>query len=102
MLFRRFPGIQQRRLFNDAQCKVLERKIDEVVAAGERNEFSKCTVDRAPLRNKYFFGEGYTYGSQLAKRYGATGAPVVVCENVVLFVELSHFVKFKLHLKKQC
>jgi len=61
-------GIQQRRLFNDAQCKALERKIDEVVAAGERNEYSKCTVDRAPLRNKYFFGEGYTYGSQLAKR----------------------------------
>ena len=23
---------------------------------------------RAPLRNKYFFGEGYTYGSQLTKR----------------------------------
>lgn len=61
-------GIQQRRLFDDAQCHALEDRIDQVVAAGERNEFSQCTVDRAPLRNKYFFGEGYTYGAQLAKR----------------------------------
>ena len=25
-------------------------------------------MDLAPLRNKYFFGEGYTYGSQLERK----------------------------------
>ena len=34
----------------------------------DNNHYKKHTVDRAPLRNKYFFGEGYTYGSQMAKR----------------------------------
>jgi len=61
-------GITQRRLFSEEQCEVIEKKIDEVVAIANRGVYKEHTVDRAPLRNKYFFGEGYTYGSQLAKK----------------------------------
>ena len=61
-------GITQRRLFSDDQCEEIEKKIDEVVRIAERGMYKEHTVDRAPLRNKYFFGEGYTYGSQLEKK----------------------------------
>lgn len=61
-------GIQQRRLFDGDQCAAIENKIDEVVELADQGKYKPCTVDRAPLRSKYFFGEGYTYGSQLSKR----------------------------------
>lgn len=61
-------GIQQRRLFSEEECEVIEKKIDEVVIKAELGKYKSHTVDRAPLRNKYFFGEGYTYGSQLEKK----------------------------------
>ncbi|XP_015910682.1 RNA demethylase ALKBH5 [Parasteatoda tepidariorum] len=61
-------GIQQRRLFSDEESSQIESKIDEVVATGDKGLYKKYTVDRAPLRNKYFFGEGYTYGSQLLRK----------------------------------
>ena len=61
-------GILQKQMFSDEVCKVIEAKIDEVVRIGQTGAYKKKTVDTAPLRNKYFFGEGYTYGSQLAKK----------------------------------
>ncbi|XP_038068416.1 RNA demethylase ALKBH5-like [Patiria miniata] len=61
-------GIQQLQLFSDAESKEIEKKIDEVVKNGLQGKYRPHTVDRAPLRNKYFFGEGYTYGAQLSKR----------------------------------
>lgn len=61
-------GCQQNQLFSDADCREIEKKIDEVVEIGKDGKYKEHTVDRAPLRNKYFFGEGYTYGAQLAKR----------------------------------
>lgn len=61
-------GIQQRRLFSDEESKEIESKIEEVVSFGEKGLYKKHTVDRAPLRNKYFFGEGYTYGSQMLRK----------------------------------
>jgi len=67
-LRRLHEGIQQRRLFSEEECEEIEKKIDEVVAEAESGHYKSHTVDRAPLRNKYFFGEGYTYGSQLAKK----------------------------------
>lgn len=67
-LRRLHEGIQQRRLFSEEECEIIEKKIDEVVVKAEAGDYKSHTVDRAPLRNKYFFGEGYTYGSQLAKR----------------------------------
>ncbi|KAG7491933.1 hypothetical protein MATL_G00009260 [Megalops atlanticus] len=61
-------GITQVSIFSTEECSVIEAKIDEVVSNGEKGLYREHTVDRAPLRNKYFFGEGYTYGSQLEKR----------------------------------
>lgn len=61
-------GITQVSIFSPEECSVIESKIDEVVSKGEKGLYREHTVDRAPLRNKYFFGEGYTYGSQLEKR----------------------------------
>ncbi|KAH9489003.1 RNA demethylase alkbh5 [Bulinus truncatus] len=61
-------GILQHRLFSAEDCSGIEQKIDKVVKISDLGLYKEHTVDRAPLRNKYFFGEGYTYGSQLAKR----------------------------------
>lgn len=61
-------GIRQVTLFDDAQSREIERHINEVVETANRNGYKKHTVDRAPLRNKYFFGEGYTYGTQMARK----------------------------------
>lgn len=61
-------SIQQRSIFTSEECALIEEKIDDVVAKGEAGLYREHTVDRAPLRNKYFFGEGYTYGAQLEKR----------------------------------
>ncbi|MCI4393508.1 hypothetical protein PGIGA_G00158090 [Pangasianodon gigas] len=61
-------GITQARVFTPEECARIEARIDEVVAKGDRGLYREHTVDRAPLRNKYFFGEGYTYGAQLEKR----------------------------------
>ncbi|XP_076004078.1 RNA demethylase ALKBH5 [Genypterus blacodes] len=61
-------SITQKSVFSPEDCAHIEEKIDEVVAKGEAGLYREHTVDRAPLRNKYFFGEGYTYGAQLEKR----------------------------------
>ncbi|XP_062865921.1 RNA demethylase ALKBH5 [Trichomycterus rosablanca] len=61
-------GITQAHVFTPEECAHIEAKIDAVVASADRGLYHEHTVDRAPLRNKYFFGEGYTYGSQLEKR----------------------------------
>ncbi|XP_028821484.1 RNA demethylase ALKBH5 [Denticeps clupeoides] len=61
-------GIVQARVFTDAECARIERRIDDVVARADRGLWRARTVDRAPLRSKYFFGEGYTYGAQLRRR----------------------------------
>lgn len=61
-------GIEQLRMFDKEQCLEIEDKIDLVVKCGDKGGFKEHTVDRAPLRNKYFFGEGYTYGSQLERK----------------------------------
>nr|XP_016846755.1 PREDICTED: cytosolic endo-beta-N-acetylglucosaminidase isoform X4 [Anolis carolinensis] len=61
-------GIRQLRLFSPEECAKIEARIDEVVSRAEKGLYKEHTVDRAPLRNKYFFGEGYTYGSQLQRR----------------------------------
>ncbi|XP_041960352.1 RNA demethylase ALKBH5 isoform X2 [Alosa sapidissima] len=61
-------GIKQATVFSAQECALIEQKIDEVVAKGDKGLYREHTVDRAPLRNKYFFGEGYTYGAQLERR----------------------------------
>ncbi|XP_056136012.1 RNA demethylase ALKBH5 [Lampris incognitus] len=61
-------GVAQRAVFSQEECARIEARIDEVVSRAEAGLYREHTVDRAPLRNKYFFGEGYTYGAQLEKR----------------------------------
>lgn len=61
-------GIKQRILFDRQECDTIEAKINEVVELANAGTFKEKTVDRAPLRVKYFFGEGYTYGKQLAEK----------------------------------
>ncbi|XP_062508241.1 RNA demethylase ALKBH5-like isoform X2 [Corticium candelabrum] len=61
-------GITQITIFDDNECNIIEENIDCIVKMGMRGMFKEHTVDRAPLRSKYFFGHGYTYGSQMSKR----------------------------------
>lgn len=61
-------GIKQLLLFGEDECATVERKIDEVVKKANSGDYKTQTVDRTPLRCKYFFGEGYTYGSQLTQK----------------------------------
>ena len=61
-------SVTTRQLFDSDECRRIERKIEEMVREGKQGVYKKQTVDRAPLRTKYFFGEGYTYGGQLKTR----------------------------------
>jgi len=61
-------SVKTETIFKPDKCKEIEDKIDEMVAEGNKGMFKDCTVDRAPLRVKYFFGEGYTYGQQLQNK----------------------------------
>ena len=55
-------------LFGEDECATIEHKIDQIVKKANNGDFKACTVDRTPLRCKYFFGEGYTYGNQLTQK----------------------------------
>ena len=46
----------KKHLFDDAACRVIERKIDEVCKIAREGGYKKCTVDQTKLRDKYFFG----------------------------------------------
>uniref|UniRef100_A0A1A8FMD1 RNA demethylase ALKBH5 n=1 Tax=Nothobranchius korthausae TaxID=1143690 RepID=A0A1A8FMD1_9TELE len=61
-------SVLQLSIFSPEECAHIEEKIDEVVSQADAGLYREHTVDRAPLRNKYFFGEGYTYGAQLERR----------------------------------
>lgn len=61
-------GITQRVLFDSGECCKIESKINEIVENAEKGRYREKTVDRAPLRVKYFFGEGYTYGKQMSEK----------------------------------
>ncbi|XP_066929908.1 RNA demethylase ALKBH5-like [Clytia hemisphaerica] len=59
-------GIKQiRNFFDDSMCHKIEKKIDQIAEKALCGLYKQKTYDRAPLRNKYFFGEGYTYGKQM-------------------------------------
>lgn len=51
--------------FDDSMCRKIEKKIDQIAEKAKCGLYKQKTYDRAPLRNKYFFGEGYTYGKQM-------------------------------------
>ena len=48
-----WSSIQVRRLFDSDASSIVEAKIDEVCRNAEKGVYKPCTVDRAPLRNKY-------------------------------------------------
>lgn len=59
-------GINQfRNFFDDSMCRKIEKKIDQIAEKALCGLYKQKTYDQAPLRNKYFFGEGYTYGKQM-------------------------------------
>ena len=59
-------GIKQvHNFFDDSMCRKIEKKIDQIAEKATCGLYKQKTYDRAPLRNKYFFGEGYTYGKQM-------------------------------------
>lgn len=74
-------GIDQMKLFSREECTQIEHCIDNVVLNGEEGSYKRETVDRAPLRVKYFFGEGYTYGSQMDRK--GPGAEKLYAKGVV-------------------
>ena len=51
--------------FDDPMCRKIEKKIDQIAEKALCGLYKQKTYDHAPLRNKYFFGEGYTYGKQM-------------------------------------
>ena len=61
-------GIDQQPFFNKEECRDIEDRIEEVIKKGDRGHYKTRTVDRAPLRTKYFFGEGYIYGKQMTEK----------------------------------
>ena len=62
-------GITQHHDFFDKdQIEEIEGRINGVVRKADKGQYKTHTVDRAPLRVKYFFGEGYTYGKQMSER----------------------------------
>ena len=66
-------GVDTRVLFDGPACDRIEEHIDAVRREADRGGYRVCTVDRAPLRHKYFFGEGYVYGPQLRRRGAGPG-----------------------------
>ena len=60
--------IEQHKFFRQKEIAAIEDKINDVVRKADKGCFKSRTVDRAPLRVKYFFGEGYTYGKQMSER----------------------------------
>lgn len=50
-----WSSVHVRRLFDAQSSTKIESKIDEIVRKAEKGLYKPCTVDRAPLRNKYGF-----------------------------------------------
>ena len=61
-------SVDTRQLFDETETAIIEWNIDNIVKEARRGKYKRFTVDKAPLRTKYFFGEGYTYGGQLQER----------------------------------
>ena len=61
-------SVDTKQLFDETESAIIEWNIDNIVKEARRGTYRRFTVDKAPLRTKYFFGEGYTYGGQLQER----------------------------------
>lgn len=54
--------------WSEEACAKIEADIESLAVMAKAGHFREKTVDRTPLRSKYFFGYGYTYGSQISKK----------------------------------
>lgn len=54
--------------WSEEACAEIEAEVEGLGNLARANKFRPKTVDRTPLRSKYFFGYGYTYGSQISKK----------------------------------
>nr|XP_023024243.1 RNA demethylase ALKBH5-like [Leptinotarsa decemlineata] len=61
-------SIQQVFIFSENDLKIFESHVDTIVEQGRNGVLKEFTVDHTLLRQKYFFGERYTYGAQSSKR----------------------------------
>eukprot|EP00095_Tigriopus_kingsejongensis_P001664 snap_masked-scaffold857_size87770-processed-gene-0.1 protein:Tk01664 transcript:snap_masked-scaffold857_size87770-processed-gene-0.1-mRNA-1 annotation:"alkylated dna repair protein alkb-like protein 5" len=62
--------VANKRIFADYECHRIEDHIDQVVATAITGGFRPATLDRAPLRTKYVFGEGFAYGREVSTQPG--------------------------------
>ncbi|KAK4874482.1 hypothetical protein RN001_013842 [Aquatica leii] len=63
-----YGSIDQPFLFNEFECRKLESYVQNVIKLGNGGYYKEHSVDRALLRTKYFFGERYTYGTQMMQK----------------------------------
>ena len=61
-------SVDTKQMFDETETAIIEWNIDNIVKDARLGKYKRFTVDKAPLRTKYFFGEGYTYGGQLQER----------------------------------
>ena len=61
-------SVDTKQMFDETETAIIEWNIDNIVMEARLGKYKRFTVDKAPLRTKYFFGEGYTYGGQLQER----------------------------------
>lgn len=65
LLRKLYNGIKYLYTFDNVECLKIEEYIDTVIINGDKGQLKPHTIDRGLRRNKYFFGERYTYGCGL-------------------------------------
>mmetsp|Transcript_103052 Transcript_103052/g.204571 ORF Transcript_103052/g.204571 Transcript_103052/m.204571 type:complete len:642 (-) Transcript_103052:238-2163(-) len=60
------PGLSVQTFWTDEECRGIEQDINTIKVLADAGKLKTGTLDRSPLRSKYFFGYGYTYGAQVA------------------------------------
>ena len=50
-------SVDTKQLFDETETAIIEWNIDNIVKDARAGKFKRFTVDKAPLRTKYFFGE---------------------------------------------
>eukprot|EP00747_Dinoflagellata_sp_TGD_P070254 gnl/TRDRNA2_/TRDRNA2_156510_c0_seq1.p1 gnl/TRDRNA2_/TRDRNA2_156510_c0~~gnl/TRDRNA2_/TRDRNA2_156510_c0_seq1.p1 ORF type:complete len:338 (-),score=67.55 gnl/TRDRNA2_/TRDRNA2_156510_c0_seq1:76-1089(-) len=72
--------------WSEEACHEVELFIETLGEMGRKGKFRAKTLDRTPLRSKYFFGYGYTYGSQISKKGGEQILPPELIDPVPDFI----------------
>lgn len=72
--------------WNEDACADIEAEVEGIAGIARAGKYRAKTVDRTPLRSKYFFGYGYTYGSQISKKGGEQILPPELIDPVPDFI----------------